>query len=160
MTTKLKTWSIYYEITEQLISMRIPITTVLNNITLNCYKKKILHVHLRPIISGLLVVSLASVFILDHFHQCRDSNVNAFTEVAYVRDQHGDNSIDDYLSYYSSIFSNLSRGLPINGGVSISEPATGQEAVAGEEENSDSTHQDSQQEQIEGSQPRFSNNSQ
>ncbi|MGA7370217.1 MAG: hypothetical protein WBX01_13905 [Nitrososphaeraceae archaeon] len=110
--------------------------------------------------SGLLVVFLAFVFILGHYHELRDNNINAFTEAAYVSDQQSENSNDFYLSYYSSIFSNLSRGLPINEGVSITEPVPGQEGVAGAVGSSDPADQNSQQEQIQESQLTVSNNSQ
>jgi hypothetical protein len=144
---------------EQLISLQISISTVFSNATFSHYKRQILHSHLG-LISGLLAVSLASVFILDHYHQLRDNNINALTEAAYVRDQQGKNGIDVYLSYHSSIFSNLSRGLPINEGVTVSEPVNGQQGIANAVGSSDPADQDSQQEQIQESQPSISNNSQ
>ncbi|HZD36980.1 MAG TPA: hypothetical protein VE130_17380, partial [Nitrososphaeraceae archaeon] len=107
-----------------------------------------MHSYFGPI-TGLVAVSLASVFILDYYHEFSDNNVNAFTESTYIRDQLSENSID--LSYYGSIFSNLSRGLPINEGVSISEPVIGQEGVADSVGSSDPPDQNSQQEQIQES---------
>jgi hypothetical protein len=144
---------------EQLISLHVPISTVFSNATLSQYKKQILRSYLGLIL-GLLVVILASVFILGHYHEFSDNNVNAFTDTSYVRDQQSKNSIDVYLSYYGSIFSNLSRGLPINEGVSITQPVTGQEGAAGAVGSSDPADQNSQQEQIQESQPTVSNNSQ
>ena len=128
-----------------------------SNAKLSQYKKQILHSYFGPI-TGLVAVSLASVFILDYYHEFSDNNVNAFTESTYIRDQLSENSID--LSYYGSIFSNLSRGLPINEGVSISEPVIGQEGVADSVGSSDPPDQNSQQEQIQESEHSVSNNSQ
>lgn len=135
------------------------ISNVFSNATLSRYKKQILYSYSRPI-SGLLVASLAFVFVLDHYHSWSEDEINAFTEAAYIKDQLGENSVDVYLSYYSSIFSNLSRGLPISDGVSISEPVNEQEGIGGVVENSNPGDQDSQQERIQESQPSNSSNSQ
>jgi hypothetical protein len=144
---------------EQLINLQKVISTVFGNTTLSRCKQKILYSHSRPI-SGLLVISLASVFVLDHYLLWSENEINAFLEAAYVKDQLGENSVDVYLSYYSSIFSNLSRGLPIDEGVSISEPVNGQEGIPGAVENLNPADQVLQQEQTQESLPSISNNSQ
>jgi hypothetical protein len=72
------------------------------------------------IISGLLVIGLALAFIVNSYYSPSNNRISALTEeAAFTNDQAVVEG--DHFSYYSSIFSNLTRGLPIDEGISGAE---------------------------------------
>lgn len=122
-------------------------------------RNQILHPHSRHIIA-LPILSLAFMITLGQYDLSSSNGIDTSTKEAHAKEQLDDNSVALYLSYYSSIFSNLSRGLPISEGVSISAPVNGQEGTATGIENPNPADQGSQQEQTQESLPSISNNSQ
>jgi hypothetical protein len=90
------------------------------------YSNQKLYSHLR-IVSVLLVIGLASISILDYYYISSNKGIGALPEAAYIKDRVGEEGAGHF-SYYSSIFSNLSRGLPIDNGISSTEPLNGQQA--------------------------------
>jgi hypothetical protein len=118
------------------------------------YSNQKLYSHLR-IVSGLLVIGLASISILDYYHLSSNKGIGALPEAAYIKDRVGEEG-EGHFSYYSSIFSNLSRGLPIDEGISSTEPLIGQQAD--EENNFNPIDQEPQQGQGQAPQASISNN--
>lgn len=106
----------------------------------SCYSKQILYSHLRTV-SGLIAIGLASTFFIDYYSLSGNNEINALTveEAAFINNQAEE--VD--LSYYGSIFSNLSRGLPIDDGISNTESPNGED----EGDNSNPAIQEPQQEQ-------------
>jgi hypothetical protein len=77
-------------------------------------------------LSGLLVISLISVATtIDYSYLSSNNAIAALTEYAYLDKALGETG-DHYIHYYSSIFSNLSRGLPINEVIPNSDTLTSQ----------------------------------
>jgi hypothetical protein len=98
---------------------------MLSNTKLGCYAKQFLCSHLRSV-SRLLVLSLALTSIADYYYLSSNNGANALTEeMAFMNGQVEEDGV--HLSYYSSIFSNLSRGLPINEGITNIESPNEQE---------------------------------
>jgi hypothetical protein len=74
----------------------------------------------------LFILSLVIICIVSCYYLSSNNWASALTEEAAFTNE--DLEIDTtQLSYYGSIFSNLSRGLPIDEIVPSSEPANGQE---------------------------------
>ena len=117
------------------------------------YRKQTLYSYLK-IISGLLLVGLTTVSILGCYYLPNNNGIDALTESAQLNGQIGENDGSGYSSYYSSISSNLSRGLPIDEGVPT-EPLNGQQEDV--DDNFNPTDQGSQQEQEQVSQLSVSN---
>jgi hypothetical protein len=117
------------------------------------YSNQKLYSHLR-IISVLLVIGLAFISILDYYYISSNKGIGALPEAAYIKDRVG--AGEGHFSYYSSIFSNLSRGLPIDKGISSTEPLNGQQAD--EADNFNPIDQGPQQEQVQEPQASISNN--
>jgi hypothetical protein len=91
---------------------------------------------------GLFILSLVLTCVVSYYYLSSNNRANALTEEAAFINEHLE--IDaTQLSYYGSIFSNLSRGLPIDEGVSSSEPTTGQEEEDNQQVNANSTVQQS-----------------
>jgi hypothetical protein len=98
---------------------------MLSNTKLGCYAKQLLCSYLRSV-SRLLVLSLALTSIVDYYYLSSNNGVNALTkEAALMKDQVEEDGV--HLFYYSSIFSNLSRGLPIDEGITSIESPNEQE---------------------------------
>lgn len=73
----------------------------------------------------LFILSLVITSIVSYYYLSSNNWANALTEDAAFTNEHLEINVDaTQLSYYGSIFSNLSRGLPID---SSSEPTDGQE---------------------------------
>jgi hypothetical protein len=89
----------------------------------------------------LFFLSLALMHIMGYYHLSNSNTISALTEEGtFVNDRLEEDVA--HLSYYDSIFSNLSRGLPISGD-SSSELSNGQEED-NQEDNSNSTVQEPQ----------------
>jgi hypothetical protein len=99
------------------------------------------------IVSGILVLSLALTSIVDYYYYLSSSNrISALTEeTAFINGQVEEDGV--HLSYYSSIFSNLSRGLPIDEGISNTVSPNGQQEDGGDNSNPTAADQGLQQEQ-------------
>ncbi|MGH9924756.1 MAG: hypothetical protein ACRD5B_05205 [Nitrososphaeraceae archaeon] len=77
-----------------------------------------------------MVLSLALTSIMDYYYLSSNNGVNALTkEAALMKDQVEEDGVHFY--YYSSIFSNLSRGLPIDEGITSTESPNEQEGDKG-----------------------------
>jgi hypothetical protein len=90
---------------------------------------------------GLFILSLVLTSTISYYYLSGNSWASALTEDAAFINEHLE--IDTtQLSYYGSIFSNLSRGLPIDEiGSSSSEPTNGQEEEDNQQVNANSTVQ-------------------
>jgi hypothetical protein len=92
---------------------------MLSNTKFNFYAKQKFYSYLIAG-SSLLVVSLALTSIVVYYYLSSNNGISALSvEAAIITDQVEKDETP--VSYYSSIFSNLSRGLPINEGVSDTE---------------------------------------
>ena len=111
-----------------------------------CHARQTFYSYLR-IVSGILVLSLALTSIVDYYYYLSSSNrISALTEeTAFINGQVEEDGV--HLSYYSSIFSNLSRGLPINEGISNTVSPNGQQEDGGDNSNPTAADQGLQQEQ-------------
>jgi hypothetical protein len=89
----------------------------------------------------LFILSLVITSIMSYYYLSSNNWASALTEEVAFINEHLE--IDTtQLSYYGSIFSNLSRGLPIDEGDSfISEPTNGQEEEENLQVNTNSTVQ-------------------
>jgi hypothetical protein len=91
---------------------------------------------------GLFILSLVITSIMSYYYLSSNTWARALTEEAAFTNEHLE--IDTtQLSYYGSIFSNLSRGLPIDEIVPSSEPTNGQEEEDIQQVNVNSTVQQS-----------------
>jgi hypothetical protein len=98
------------------------------------------------IVSGILVLSLALTSIVDYYYLSSSNRISALTEeTAFINGQVEEDGV--HLSYYSSIFSNLSRGLPIDEGISNTVSPNGQQEDGGDNSNPTAADQGLQQEQ-------------
>jgi hypothetical protein len=98
------------------------------------------------IVSGILVLSLALTSIVDYYYLSSSNRISALTEeTAFINGQVEDDGV--HLSYYSSIFSNLSRGLPIDEGISNTVSPNGQQEDRGDNSNPTAADQGLQREQ-------------
>lgn len=89
---------------------------------------------------GFLVLSLALTSIMSYYYlSSNDDGTSALTEEAAIINKHMEKDTN-HLSYYGSIFSNLSRGLPIDEGDSSTETPNRQEED--QEINANSTTQE------------------
>lgn len=86
----------------------------------------------------LFFLSLALIYIISYYYLSGINSTSTLEEVAAFMSTNVEKD-SAQPSYYGSIFSNLSRGLPIDESDSSSEPPIGQE-----EENSSSTVQGQQ----------------
>ena len=111
-----------------------------------CHARQTFYPYLR-IVSGILVLSLALTSIVDYYYYLSSSNrISALTEeTAFINGQVEEDGV--HLSYYSSIFSNLSRGLPIDEGISNTVSPNGQQEDGGDNSNPAAADQGLQQEQ-------------
>jgi hypothetical protein len=111
-----------------------------------CHARHTFYPYLR-IVSGILVLSLALTSIVDYYYYLSSSNrISALTEeTAFINGQVEEDGV--HLSYYSSIFSNLSRGLPIDEGISNTVSPNGQQEDGGDNSNPTAADQGLQQEQ-------------
>jgi hypothetical protein len=111
-----------------------------------CHARHTFYPYLR-IVSGILVLSLALTSIVDYYYYLSSSNrISALTEeTAFINGQVEEGGV--HLSYYSSIFSNLSRGLPIDEGISNTVSPNGQQEDGGDNSNPAAADQGLQQEQ-------------
>lgn len=107
------------------------------NTQFNCYAKQILYSYLESSFPRLFFLSLALTSIVGYFYLSSTNWTSVLAEEAAFMNEHVKKDTG-HLSYYGSIFSNLSRGLPIAGGDSNSEPPTVEEKA-----NSSSTVQGS-----------------
>jgi hypothetical protein len=85
---------------------------------------------------GLFILSLVLTSTVSYYYLSGNSWASALTNEHLEIDT-------TQLSYYGSIFSNLSRGLPIDGIDSSSEPINGQEEENNQQVNASSTVQQS-----------------
>ncbi|MGC1132529.1 MAG: hypothetical protein WA941_06885 [Nitrososphaeraceae archaeon] len=109
-----------------------------------CHARQTFYPYLR-IVSGILVLSLALTSIVDYYYLSSSNRISALTEeMAFINGQVEDGV---HLSYYSSIFSNLSRGLPIDEGISNAVSPNGQQEDGGDNSNPSAADQGLQQEQ-------------
>jgi hypothetical protein len=91
---------------------------------------------------GLFILILVLTSIVSYYYLSSNNWARALTEEAAFTNE--DLEIDTtQLSYYGSIFSNLSRGLPIDEIVPGSEPTNGQEEEDIQQVNVNSTVQQS-----------------
>ena len=98
-----------------------------------CHARQTFYPYLR-IVSGILVLSLALTSIVDYYYLSSSNRISALTEeTAFMNGQVEEDG--DHLSYYSSIFSNLSRGLPIDEGISNTVSPNGQLEDGGDNSN-------------------------
>ena len=98
------------------------------------------------IVSGILVLSLALTSIVNYYYLSSSNRVSALTEeTSFINGQVEEDGV--HLSYYSSIFSNLSRGLPIDEGISNTVSPNGQQEVGGDNSNPTAADQGLQREQ-------------
>jgi hypothetical protein len=98
-----------------------------------CHAKQTFYSYLR-IVSGILVLSLALTSIVDYYYLSSSNRISALTEeTAFINGQVEEDGV--HLSYYSSIFSNLSRGLPIDEGISNTVSPNGQQEDGGDNSN-------------------------
>jgi len=111
-----------------------------------CHARHTFYPYLR-IVSGILILSLALTSIVDYYYYLSSSNrISALTEeTAFINGQVEEDGV--HLSYYSSIFSNLSRGLPIDEGISNTVSPNGQQEDGGDNSNPAAADQGLQQEQ-------------
>ena len=110
-----------------------------------CHARQTFYPYLR-IVSGILVLSLALTSIVDYYYLSSSNRISALTEeTAFINGQVEDDGV--HLSYYSSIFSNLSRGLPIDEGISNTVSPNGQQEDGGDNSNPTAADQGLQQEQ-------------
>lgn len=105
------------------------------NIIRSGCSNQILFSNLRAILA-LVIVSLSLTLIIGYHFLSINNGISALTDAAHINDQTKEGV---HLSYYSSIFSNLSRGLPIDEGVSNAESSSGQ--IEDEGDNSNPTDQ-------------------
>lgn len=78
--------------------------------------------------------SLALTSIVDYYYLSSSNRISALTEeTAFINGQVEEDGV--HLSYYSSIFSNLSRGLPIDEGISNTVSPNGQQEDGGDNSN-------------------------
>jgi len=79
-------------------------------------------------------LSLALTSIVDYYYLSSSNRISALTEeTAFINGQVEKDGV--HLSYYSSIFSNLSRGLPIDEGISNTVSPNGQLEDGGDNSN-------------------------
>jgi hypothetical protein len=110
-----------------------------------CHARQTFYPYLR-IVSGILVLSLALTSIVDYYYLSSSNRISALTEeTAFINGQVEEDGV--HLSYYSSIFSNLSRGLPIDEGISNIVSPNGQQEDGGDNSNPAAADQGLQQEQ-------------
>jgi len=110
-----------------------------------CHARQTFYPYLR-IVSGILVLSLALTSIVDYYYLSSSNRISALTEeTAFINGQVEEDGV--HLSYYSSIFSNLSRGLPIDEGISNTVSPNGQQEDGGDNSNPAAADQGLQQEQ-------------
>jgi len=110
-----------------------------------CHARQTFYPYLR-IVSGILVLSLALTSIVDYYYLSSSNRISALTEeMAFINGQVEEDGV--HLSYYSSIFSNLSRGLPIDEGISNTVSPNGQQEDGGDNSNPAAADQGLQQEQ-------------
>lgn len=110
-----------------------------------CHARQTFYPYLR-IVSGILVLSLALTSIVDYYYLSSSNRISALTEeTAFMNGQVEEDGV--HLSYYSSIFSNLSRGLPIDEGISNTVSPNGQQEDGGDNSNPSAADQGLQQEQ-------------
>lgn len=110
-----------------------------------CHARQTFYPYLR-IVSGILVLSLALTSIVDYYYLSSSNRISALTEeMAFINGQVEEDGV--HLSYYSSIFSNLSRGLPIDEGISNAVSPNGQQEDGGDNSNPAAADQGLQQEQ-------------
>jgi hypothetical protein len=110
-----------------------------------CHARQTFYPYLR-IVSGILVLSLALTSIVDYYYLSSSNRISALTEeTAFISGQVEEDGV--HLSYYSSIFSNLSRGLPIDEGISNTVSPNGQQEDGGDNSNPTAADQGLQQEQ-------------
>jgi len=110
-----------------------------------CHARQTFYPYLR-IVSGILVLSLALTSIVDYYYLSSSNRISALTEeMAFINGQVEEDGV--HLSYYSSIFSNLSRGLPIDEGISNAVSPNGQQEDGGDNSNPSAADQGLQQEQ-------------
>jgi hypothetical protein len=110
-----------------------------------CHARQTFYPYLR-IVSGILVLSLALTSIVDYYYLSSSNRISALTEeTAFINGQVEEDGV--HLSYYSSIFSNLSRGLPIDEGISNTVSPNGQQEDGGDNSNPTAADQGLQQEQ-------------
>jgi len=83
---------------------------------------------------------------VDYYYLSSSNRISALTEeMAFINGQVEEDGV--HLSYYSSIFSNLSRGLPIDEGISNAVSPNGQQEDGGDNSNPSAADQGLQQEQ-------------
>jgi len=83
---------------------------------------------------------------VDYYYLSSSNRISALTkEMAFINGQVEEDGV--HLSYYSSIFSNLSRGLPIDEGISNTVSPNGQQEDGGDNSNPAAADQGLQQEQ-------------
>jgi hypothetical protein len=110
-----------------------------------CHARQTFYPYLR-IVSGILVLSLALTSIVDYYYLSSSNRISALTEeTSFINGQVEEDGV--HLSYYSSIFSNLSRGLPIDEGISNTVSPNGQQEDGGDNSNPTAADQGLQQEQ-------------
>jgi hypothetical protein len=110
-----------------------------------CHARQTFYPYLR-IVSGILVLSLALTSIVDYYYLSSSNRISALTEeTAFINGQVEEDGV--HLSYYSSIFSNLSSGLPIDEGISNTVSPNGQQEDGGDNSNPTAADQGLQQEQ-------------
>lgn len=97
------------------------------------HAKQTFYSYLR-IVSGILVLNLALISVMDYYYLSSSNRISALTEeTAFINGQVEEDGV--HLSYYSSIFSNLSRGLPIDEGISNTISPNGQQEDGGDNSN-------------------------
>ena len=116
---------------------------------LRCHAKQTFYSYLG-IVSGILVLSLALTSIVDYYYLSSSNRISALTEeTAFINGQVEEDGV--HLSYYSSIFSNLSRGLPIDEGISNTISPNGQDGGDNSNPTADQELQQKQELQIDTS---------
>lgn len=74
---------------------------------------------------GFFVLILALTSIVSYYYLFSDGASALTEEASFINEYIGKDTT--HLSYYGSIFSNLSRGLPIVEGIPSTEPPSGEE---------------------------------
>jgi hypothetical protein len=117
-----------------------------SSIKFRCHAKQTFYSYLR-IVSGILVLSLALTSVVDYYYLSSCNRISALTEeTAFINGQVEEDAV--HLSYYSSIFSNLSRGLPIDEGISNTVSPNGQQEDGGDNSNPTAADQELQQQEL------------
>jgi hypothetical protein len=117
-----------------------------SSIKFRCHAKQTFYSYLR-IVSGILVLGLALTSVVDYYYLSSSNRISALTEeTAFINGQVEEDAV--HLSYYSSIFSNLSRGLPIDEGISNTVSPNGQQEDGGDNSNPTAADQELQQQEL------------